>query len=183
MTDAVVSGSVAPVPVVPDFAALSAQVLAEFPSWKMVNKADSWMMKAISPIMPATFMTNFISTIRYTMYVPVDFASWPAVSQCALVRHEREHMRQSKKLTFPLYLFLYALVFLPIGLSYFRTLFEQAGYAEQMAAWKEYGEPYSDAETKQWVCAEFTGSSYGWMWIFSASISRWFDGVVAKLDA
>jgi len=33
------------------------------------------------------------------------------------------------------------------------------------------------------VCAQFTSGSYGWMWPFPKAIARWYDDLVADLEA
>jgi hypothetical protein len=167
----------------PDVNAIKAEIKSEFPAFTVVNKADSTLMKLLSHVMVSTFMTNFTTTIGNTVYVPDEFESWSPASQCAVLRHERVHMRQARRLTFPLFAFLYLLVFFPLGLAYFRAKFEMEAYAESLAAYKDYGRSYSDAETKAWVTGEFTGASYGWMWPFSSTINAWFDSTVAALDA
>ena len=167
----------------PDLATVKAQITAEFPSFKIVNKSDSTLMKLISCFMVASFMSNFVTTIWNTVYVPSNWATYSVAEQCSLLRHESIHMRQAKSLTFPLFGFLYLCVFFPIGLSYFRAKFEMEAYAETLASYKDYGESYSDPATQAWLTTQFVGPNYGWMWPFKSAIISWFNATVAKLNA
>jgi len=166
----------------PDFNALQAEVLAEFPDFKIVNKADSWFMKLVSHFMVSSFMDSFVTTIWNTVYVPSGWATYSEAEKCSLLRHERVHMRQARKLTFPLFAFLYLLVFLPIGLAYFRARFEMEAYTESLQADKDYGATnWNSSEMKAWVASQFTGPSYGWMWPFPGTIAKWVDEAVASV--
>lgn len=166
----------------PDVAAVKAQIKAEFPAFKVKHKGDSALMKLLKPFMTKTFMTSFTTTIWHTVYVPDSFDSWPAASQCAVLRHERVHMRQARKLTFPVFACLYLFVFFPVGLAWCRTRFEQEAYEESLAAYKDYGFDYSSPILKARMVAHFTTGEYGWMWLFPKSIESWFDGAVARLQ-
>lgn len=169
-------------PTVPDIAALTAEIVAEFPSYQRRPKSDSWLMKLLGFFLPAGFMVSYMTTVRYTMYTPSNWDTWSAGTACALLQHERVHMRQSRSLTYPLYAFLYLCV-LPVGLAFFRTYFEKRAYAAQAAAWQQYGMTYADDQSKSFVSSQFTTSAYGWMWPFPKAIGKWYDSVVAQLNA
>ena len=166
----------------PDFNALQAEVLAEFPNFKIANKADSWLMKLISHFMVSSFMDSYVTTIWNTVYVPSHWATYDEASKCSLLRHERVHMRQARKLTFPLFAFLYLLVFLPLGLAWFRARFEMEAYTETLQADKDYqGVGWDTPEYKAWLASQFTSGAYGWMWPFSGAVNGWIDEAIASL--
>lgn len=68
---------------------------------------------------------NFWTTIGSTIYYPdnLDPNKFPEV-----IEHEKTHIAQYKKLTAPLFLFLYVLIPLPIFFAYFRWKFEREAY-------------------------------------------------------
>lgn len=166
----------------PDFKALCAETTTEFPKFKIANKQESQFMKSIALVMGKRFMTNYITTIHTTVYVPDGFDRWTEASKCALLRHERVHMRQARKWTFPLYAVLYLLAYLPLGLAYFRARMEWEAYEESLAAFKDYGLDYSSDGRRAWLVEQFTSSAYGWMWPFPKTVTKWFDDAVAKLS-
>ena len=165
----------------PDLIALQADIKAEFSNFSIAVKQDSALMKFIAVFLPASFMTDFVTTIHDTSYVPRDWASWGVAGQCVVLRHERIHMRQAKKWTFPLFAFLYLCVFLPIGLAYARAKFEMEAYTETLAAQKDYGEDYACAKNRAWLLSMFTGPAYGYMWPFTSALNTWIDSTIVAL--
>lgn len=169
------------------FSAYEAQVLAEFPKYKRINKSDSNLMKVISWFLLAlsfgkntSFMNSFTTTIGYTTYVPEGWDTWSEQSRLAILRHEHVHMLQAHSYGVVLYSLLYLFAFFPIGLAYWRTRFEQQAYVETLRAYRDYGFALDDAQKKR-LCAYFTGPAYGWMWPFPKSISDWYDASLKKV--
>jgi hypothetical protein len=80
---------------------------------------------------------------------------------------------------------LYVLLPLPMGLAYFRARFEKEAYAETIRAAAEvWGVQYPrSAEHRKYVIDQFMGPSYGWMWPFRRGLERWYDQILATLDA
>lgn len=164
----------------------------EFPKFKLVPKAESTFMRALYYVLmvltlgaQSTFLTTYTTTIGYTIYVPTQWDGWSETKKLGILRHERVHLRQSRKWSIPLYSLLYVLVPLPIGLAYFRMKFEKEAYAESIrAAYEKVG---SDAIKsplyREAMISYFTTGAYGWMWPFPKSIGKWFDDIVAKLES
>ncbi len=167
--------------ITPDFAALCAEVKAEFPSFSIAKKSGSWWLSLVGKVLGQQFMTSYVTTIMDTVYVPDDFDTWSDAGKCAILRHERVHMRQAARLTYPVFAFLYMFVFLPLGLAYLRARFEMEAYTESLQAFKDYGMDYSSDARKQWLLTQFVTSAYGWMWPFPGTVGGWFDSAVASL--
>lgn len=165
-----------------DYAALCAEVKAEFPKFKIAKKSGNWFLRLVGHVMGQQFMTNYITTIVNTVYVPDDWDTWADDSKSVIIRHERVHMRQSRKLTYPFYAFLYLLV-MPMFLSYFRAKLEMEAYTESLKAFKDYGMDYNSPYRKQWLVNQYVTGAYGWMWPFPKTVGRWFDEAVSKLDS
>jgi len=165
----------------PDFKALCADISQEFPRFELVRKRGSWAMRLFGLVLGERFLTTYVSTIGSRVYVPDEFDGWTEASRCVVLRHERVHMRQSRRLTFLLFTLLYALVPLPLGLAYCRARFEMEAYAESLQAFKDYDMDYSSDHRREWFLRQFTTGMYVWMWPFKGVLNRWFDEAVAGL--
>lgn len=167
---------------------LKQQISAEFPGFKIVPKASSRLMRMIDVFMKIItfgkmklFMTNFVTTLGVTVYVPLSWDTWASFSQAAVLRHERVHMRQARRLTTPFFKFLYLFPILPLGLAYFRARFEMEAYEETLRAYAEFGTDIANPALKEKMLRHFTTAEYGWMWPFQEAVGRWYDRTVLKI--
>ena len=160
------------------------EIKSEFPTFKMVRKADSLMMKIINVFLKvitlgraSSFMDGFITTIGYTVYTNTDWDKMEELGKLIVIRHERVHMRQARKFTRPLFSFLYVFVFCPMILAYFRYKFEREAYEESMRALVEYRGTAAILTPKyrEWIISQFIGASYGYTWPFRSSVEKWFQ--------
>lgn len=170
-----------------DLTALTQEITTEFPTFKVLYKANSDFMKVISTLLwlmsfgkNTAFMANFTTTIGCTSYVPSGWDSWTEDVKVSILRHERIHMRQAKAYGVILFSLLYLLAWFPIGLAYWRTRFEKEAYAESLRAYRDFGYPLDDLR-KQQVIGYFTGPAYGWMWPFPKSMSDWYDATLQQV--
>jgi hypothetical protein len=168
-----------------DYDALIAAMQAEFPGWQVVKKSESPLMQWIRRILffNKTFMTNFVTSFGFWMWTPTMWESWSLSTKCEIIRHEREHFRQQKRLGFPMFAFQYLLWPLPLFYAKSRAEFEKQGYAESMRATAEYFgvQELEDVEYREFVIGCFTGPDYGWMWPFRDDLDKWYDGIVADI--
>lgn len=174
------------------YAGLVNEIRAEFPSFKIINKTDSFFMKVLSVLLLIVtggkqnmFMSAFVTTIGYTVYVPDGWLSGPDASRVSVLRHERVHMRQRRKYSMPLFTFLYLVPFFPLGLAYFRARFEWEAYAETMQAAVDYhGKVILQLPLfKANIVRHFTTGEYGWMWPFRSTVEKWYDDTAKKISA
>jgi len=172
----------------PQVQALLAEISAEFPSFKVVAKPDSWLMKAINVALIAltlgmqrAFMTGFITTIGYTVYIPTGWIDSDPLGFTVTLRHERVHMRQRAKYGMFLFSVLYLLAPLPVGLAYFRAKFEREAYLETMNAWAQLSpDPDSVSQLVPGIVSYFVGPSYLWAWPFRKTVTGWFQAAAAS---
>ena len=173
-----------------ELAQLEAEVQKEFPGFKVVQKANSRLMKTINIFLKVItfwkmkdFMKSFITTMGVTVYVPSTWDKRPTQSRMAVLRHERVHMRQARKYTRLLFSFLYLFFPLPVGLAYFRMKFEKEAYEETLRALKEYYgiESISNSRFRDDLIKHFTTAEYFWMWPFRKNLEKWYDSFVEKL--
>lgn len=161
---------------------------AEFPQFRFLYKDESWLMRAIDVFlkvvtlgMMRAFMTTFITTIGFRVYVPrKQWLSMAPSSQAIVMRHERVHMRQRTKYGMALFSLLYVLLPLPGGLAYFRAKFEKEAYEETVRAALDYGWDPEDPAFRANIVSVFVGPQYFWMYPFRKSIEAWYDSTVAS---
>lgn len=171
---------------------LRSAIRAEFPKYELVWKRNSKLMRVIDVLLTVlslgkmrTFLSGFITTIGFTVYVPESWADMTDQQRCVILRHERVHMRQRVRYGMALFSFLYVLFPLPGGLAYFRTKFERSAYEESVRATAEY---YGNGFVRSYkfrcyILGQFSGPSYLWMWPFARSNERWLGRVMDALPS
>jgi len=169
-----------------DVAELQLEIRAEFPSFKILRKEDSTLMRAIHWFLVVitfgsmrAFLISYITTIGYTVYVPTAWPMFNSAEQMEILRHERVHMRQRRRLSMPVFSFLYLFV-LPFGLAFFRKKFEMEAYEESIRAANEYGLDITSDAYRDRMVAHFVTSQYIWMWPFKSSVLAWFEDAKKK---
>jgi hypothetical protein len=172
-----------------DYVALCHEIKKEFSDFEIIKKEDSLLMKVINIFLMIitfgqmkVFMTKFITVIGNKVYVTESWDDRDERLKCATLRHERVHMRQSKKYGKFLFSILYLFLPFPIGIAWFRTKFEKEAYEESFRALNEYfgKEAFSDRYKKH-IVGQFTTSHYFWMWPFRDSLEKWYDEKASKL--
>jgi hypothetical protein len=163
----------------------------EFPGFRIVRKQESglsraidWALKLVTIGAQRDYMTRYHTVIGDTLYVPLSWDRTADVDRAIVLRHERVHLRQRRRLGLPLMTFLYLIPFFPLGLAYGRARLEWEAYTETLRATAELAglsaakRPALRAE----IVGRFTGGAYGWMWPFRRTVERWYDGVIAELE-
>jgi hypothetical protein len=170
---------------------LLAELAAEFPGFRVVDKSTSRLHRAIDRALRlvsggriAAYLDGYHTTLGQTVYVTAAWATTPRDQRWLILRHERVHLRQFRRLT-PLGMAIaYLLLPLPFGLAWCRARLEQAAYAESIRGTAElHGiERVRSRRFRASIVEHFLGPGYGWMWPCPRAIERWFDGVVAELE-
>jgi hypothetical protein len=171
---------------------LIAEIREEFPRFCIVQKADSKLSTAIDRAlklvtlgMQKSYLTEYHTVIGDTLYVPAVWHRMSDDERAILLCHERVHLRQRRRYGLPLMTFLYLVPFFPLGLAYGRARIEWEAYAETLRATAKISglAAARSPELKQRIVRRFTGPDYGWMWPFERQVSRWYDAVLAELEA
>jgi hypothetical protein len=172
----------------PNIIVLKNEISREFPDFKIRKKSESWLMKAIAFLLlvltfgkQKSFMTGFITTIGFTVYVPDGWDDYSPKAQAVTLRHERVHMRQARKYGRLLFSFLYLFCWLPVWRAKWRTQFEMEAYEESMRALKDYGEDPANIVYRARTIQHFTSAEYGWMWTDEKLVEKWFDTTVNRI--
>lgn len=166
------------------------KVQAEWPEFKVVFKADSTLMKLfdvglriITFNQMNVFMTDFVTTIGETMYVPGSWDDRDDTSKAVTLRHEAIHVRQKDRYGSLLYMLRYTFWPLPILWAKGRRDIEQEAYAETLKAWSDYDAEYVilDATFRAKVINQFMSANYFWTWPWRDSVARWYDDTVREI--
>lgn len=163
----------------------------EFPRFRVVPKAGDRLSRAIDLALRALtlgrqrqYMTRYHTVLGQTLYVPSLWARLSEIDKLVLLRHERVHLRQARRLGPVLMALAYLLPFFPLGLAWCRARLEWEAYTETLWATAELRglEAVRDPELRERIVRRFVGPDYGWMWPFSKQIYRWYDAVLAEIE-
>ena len=130
------------------------------------------------------YLTRYHTVIGDTLYVPASWDTLPEIERAILLRHERLHLHQRRRLGTLGMTFVYLIPFFPLGLAYGRARLEWEAYRETLLATAELcglSAAQSPALRSE-IVRRFCGPDYGWMWPFPRTINRWYDSAMAELS-
>ncbi|MSP59137.1 MAG: hypothetical protein EXR72_02150 [Myxococcales bacterium] len=174
------------------YEALLDEIRAEFPRFLVIDKRDSLLQRSIQHALTVVtlggqrrYLEGYVTTLGARVYVPSTWAARAAADRYITMRHERVHLRQFRRWSFPLMALLYLLLPLPFGLAWCRYRFERAAYEESLRAAAEVYGPavLCDAAFRDGILAQFTSGAYGWMWPFPGALARWYERTALALGA
>lgn len=174
----------------PHSEALLREMRAEFPAFRVVDKCDSplsraidWGLRLVTLGAQRHFMTRYHTVIGDTLYVCPAWHTMDDIARVILLRHERVHLRQRRRYGFLPFAALYLLPFFPLGLAWWRARFEWEAYTETLRATAELRglAALQDPALRREIVRRFISGDYGWMWPFPRTIERWFDQAVAEI--
>jgi hypothetical protein len=169
-----------------------AAIYTEFPRFRIVAKAGNplsvaidWALKLITVGAQRRYLSHYHTVIGDTLYVPPGWRSMSDVDRVILLRHERIHLRQRRRLGTFLMTVIYLLPFFPLGLAYGRAWIEWEAYRETLRATAELcGIDAARAPAlKREIVRRFVGGDYGWMWPFRRQVEGWYDAAIERLAA
>jgi len=136
-----------------------------------------------------TYLTNYVTTLGHTIFVPDDWDRSEPGGRLAVLRHELVHIEQFERFGVLGMSILYGLLPLPIGLAYGRARLELEAYRETIRATAEIDG--IDLATSAWlresIVERFVGPDYLFMWPFRGVVTRWIraeqDAVRARFSA
>jgi hypothetical protein len=170
--------------------AVLSEICEEFPRFRIIPKQGNWLSRAIDVALrvitlggQSSYMTRYHTVIGDTLYVPASWTNMADADRAILLRHERVHLRQRRRLTFAGMAFVYLVPWLPLGLAYGRARLEWEAYTETLRATAELKglEAATSPALRDHILARFTGPDYGWMWPFPTSLRRWYDDAIGRL--
>jgi hypothetical protein len=166
------------------------EMRAEFPSFAIIPKRDSPLQRAIHVVLAVltlggqrVYLTRYHTVMFGKLYVPETWSAMSDLDRYVLLRHERIHLRQRKRMGDFVMAFVYLVPFFPLGLAYGRARIEWEAYEETLRATAEvYGRDAAE-KLRGHILRRFVGGEYGWMWPFPRAVNRWFDRAMASIDA
>ena len=162
----------------------------EFPSFAIKKKRDSALQRAIHVALAIitlggqrVYMTRYHTVLWGILWVPDAWDAMRDDDKYILLRHERVHLRQRKRMGDFVMSFVYLVPFFPLFLAYGRARIEWEAYIETVRATAEiYGIEAAES-LRPSIKSRFTGAEYGWMWPFPKTFDRWFDEAMADVRA
>lgn len=169
--------------------ALVKEIVEEFPTFRIVSKRTSRLQKAIDVFLRVvtlggmkTYLTRYHTVLFGTLWVPDTWEAMADLDRYVLLRHERVHLRQRRRMGDLAMAFVYLVPFFPLGLAYGRARIEQEAYEETLLATAEvYGRDAAQG-LKEHIFQRFTGPDYGFMWPFRGSLEAWFARAMDRVD-
>ena len=165
------------------------EIRAEFPAFEVRKKRGYRLQRAIGVFLAAitlggqkVYMTRYHTAMFGRLYVPDAWDAMDDVARYVLLRHERVHLRQRRRMTGFGMAVVYLVPFLPLFLAYGRARLEWEAYVETLRATAEtMGLPAARALREE-ILRRYTSADYGWMWPFRAAVGRWFDAEIAAIE-
>jgi hypothetical protein len=162
----------------------------EFPTFAIRAKRESLLQRAIAVALAALtlggqrhYLTRYHTVLFGKLYVPDAWAQMDDDARYILLRHERVHLRQRRRMGDALMAFVYLVPFLPLFLAYGRARIEWEAYVETIRATAEVRGLDAARALESDIVRRYVGPDYGWMWPFPGVVRGWFAEVIADLEA
>lgn len=158
---------------------------------RVVPKAGLWHQRVADVFLRAVtlggqdrYLTDYVTTLGHTIYVPSGWEDVPALRRYVVLRHEVVHVRQFERWGVVGMVLLYGLLPLPVGLAWGRARLEWEAYAETLRATAEVEglDAARDGRLHDEIVARFTGPDYAWMWPFPARVRAWIAACVTDIE-
>lgn len=169
---------------------LLGEIRAEFPRFAVVPKRDSSLQRAIGVALAAVtlggqrrYMTHYHTVLFGRLYVPDAWERMDDDARYILLRHERVHLRQRRRMGDAAMAFVYLVPVFPLFLAWGRARIEWEAYVETIRATAEVHGIDAARGLEAEIVRRYVGPDYGWMWPFPRTVRRWFREVVADLEA
>jgi hypothetical protein len=166
------------------------EIRREFPSFAIKKKRTSSLQRAIHVALAVitfggqrVYLTRYHTVLFGTLWVPDAWDQMSDDDRYVLLRHERVHLRQRKRLGDVGMTFIYLVPFFPLFLAYGRARLEWEAYVETIRATAEVHGVEAAESLRNHLVERFTGPEYGWMWPFPKSVNRWIDEALADVRA
>ncbi len=164
------------------------EMLEEFPDFALHYKRTSRLQRAIHVTLAVltfggqrVYMTKYYTVLFGKLWLPDSWDQLPDVDRTILLRHERIHLRQRRRMGDVVMGFVYLIPIFPLFLAYGRARIEWEAYEETLRATFEFKGLEAARALKPFILQRFVGGEYGFMWPFPKTVGRWFDEVIATL--
>jgi hypothetical protein len=169
-------------------AAFLDEICSEFPRFAIVKKRGDRLQRAIHVLLACitlggqrVYLTHYHTAMFGKLYVPDCWDEMDDDSRYILLRHERVHLRQRKRMGDVWMALVYIFPIFPLGLAWGRARIEWEAYEETIRATYEVHGIRAARLLKREIVRRYTSGDYGWMWPFPRTVERWFDAAIAEL--
>jgi hypothetical protein len=166
------------------------EIRREFPRFAIVPKRGDRLQRAIAGLLLVVtfggqrhYLTRYHTVLFGKLYVPDVWERMDDDERYILLRHERVHLQQRRRMGDAWMAFVYLLPFFPLGLAWGRARIEWEAYVETIRATAEVRSLDAARALEPEIVRRFVGPDYGWMWPFPRTIRRWFREVISELEA
>jgi hypothetical protein len=164
------------------------EVRAEFPRFEVLPKRGDTLQRAIGLALAVVtlggqrrYMTHYHTVLFGKLYVPDAWRTMGADARYILLRHERVHLRQQRRMGDLAMAFVYLVPILPLFLAWGRARIEWEAYVETIRATAEIYNLDAARRLEPEIVSRFTGPDYGWMWPFPKTVRRWFGEAIREI--
>jgi hypothetical protein len=169
---------------------LLAEIRAEFPRFAVLRKRDSALQRAIAVALAVVtfggqraYLTRYHTALFGKLWVPDAWERMNDDDRYVLLRHERVHLRQRRRMGDVTMALVYLLPFFPLFLAWGRARIEWEAYVETIRATAEVRGLDAARALEPEIVRRYVGPDYGWMWPFPGAVRRWFREAIADLEA
>jgi hypothetical protein len=166
------------------------EIRAEFPSFEICPKRGDRLQQAIATALAVVtlggqrqYMTRYHTVLFGKLYVPDQWAQMSDDARYILLRHERVHLRQRRRMGDLAMAFVYLVPVFPLFLAWGRARIEWEAYVETIRATAEIHGLDAARALEPEIVGRFTGPDYGWMWPFPGMVRRWFAEAIRAIPA
>ncbi len=169
---------------------LLTDIQREFPTFAVVPKRGDTLQRVIALLLAVVtlggqrhYLTRYHTVLFGKLYVPDAWGSMDDAARYILLRHERVHLRQRRRMGDVVMAFVYLVPFFPLFLAWGRARIEWEAYVETIRATAEVHGLDAARALEDDIVRRYTGPDYGWMWPFPSAVRGWFHEVLADLEA
>ncbi|HEY3819254.1 MAG TPA: hypothetical protein VGL81_18925 [Polyangiaceae bacterium] len=162
----------------------------EFPSFAVVPKKGDPLQRAIALLLAVVtlggqrhYLTRYHTVLFGKLYVPDAWQRMDDAARYILLRHERVHLQQRRRMGDWVMAFVYLVPFFPLFLAWGRARIEWEAYIETIRATAEVHGLDAARALEDDIVRRYVGPDYGWMWPFPGTVRAWFREVMADLEA
>jgi hypothetical protein len=169
---------------------LLADIRTEFPDFDIRPKRGSPLQHGIAAALllltlggQRRYLSAYHTVLFGKLWVSDGWDGMDDASRYILLRHERVHLRQRRRMGDLLMTLMYLIPIFPVALAWGRARIEWEAYVETIRATAEVHGLARARALEPEIVRRYVGPDYAWMWPFPAMIRRWFRQAIAELEA
>jgi hypothetical protein len=169
---------------------LLGEIRREFPDFEIRRKRTEPVQYFIALVLAALtlggqrhYLTRYHTILFGKLYVPDAWDTMGDDARYVLLRHERVHLRQRRRMGDITMALVYLFPILPLFLAWGRARIEWEAYVETVRATAEVHGLDAARALENEIVRRYVGPDYGWMWPFPHVVRGWFRELIADLEA